>query len=48
MEQLVDIEKVEKGQLDIFSDYAECVFLPFSAFFRYCTPQYKEHLCSEF
>ena len=34
MKQLLDIEKVEKSQLDFFSDYAECVFLPFSACFQ--------------
>ena len=31
MKQLLDLEKIEKSQLDIFSDYAEYVFLPFSA-----------------
>ena len=34
MKQLVHIKKVEEHQLDIFSDYSECVFLPFSACFE--------------
>ena len=34
MKQLLDLEKIEKSQLDIFSDYAEYVLLPFSACFQ--------------
>ena len=34
MKQLADKEKVKKSELDIFSNYAECVFLLFSVCFQ--------------
>ena len=51
MKQLVDIEKFEKSQLDIFfSDYVEFAFLPFSGFlpFSLYTSIQRTRLCLEF
>ena len=49
MKQPVNIEKVEKSQLDIFLMIMQNVpFHHYLYVFGYFIPQYKEQFCSEF